>query len=626
MSTAYRTPELEGNRVAYELLTTPLETPSLQILTERQQLDNAYFVSGALQGVLRGLERTTSEEAQEQIRSEPSTAWLGDISRALIRGERVTIEPGTASSSSYAPEDLGVAHMAAQHHSLALTGLFRAIIPSDRQIGLVTLAHNAYSFVGGESRISDPMYRRQHILSTAELLRKQGALRKGDKPGRDYTILATDNFIHTGEQPDGIISQLRQSEWGEVVPGIEDTGLRFVPNNSLREILSLNPRQAFGRFEEENVTVQWSDGLETKSALHAQALQPILQSSGNHITIANTMQYDYYQKVFALLRATNSTKQHLFHTIREHDYHTLPGRETDPTEFAYWVGKQLQGHVQHFIKSCEMFESFDNFDPYEYTMRNYGKAEALKDDQDICKVVSFALANLDIHDADVVDVGSGPNPYPAGLMLPFAKSVTLLEYAEPNRDYMRAFLNRTLPHDYAKIWPKFEHHMKEGGGDPYEGVLTRLQQAAQEGHVTVEPGNIFRLPKKKWRIASQYFVDDSISIYRSDYREAVASMCDAIEDEGLVISGNMLNDKNHVGYNAGRGRLFPNISQNATELKQAYTDNDMYSLVIPVGDTRKAREGYYGMVITLAAKRNSTMRHKLEGVKTQLQAMDYTVL
>jgi hypothetical protein len=424
-------------------------------------------------------------------------------------------------------------------------------------------------------------------------------------------------------QRNGIVDQLRQSEWGKVVSGGEGKSLRFDPNESLRDLLP-----PFSRHEGKGLTIKWPDGIETKTALHAQALESIL-CGGHHLTIANATQYDYYRDVFALLRATGNTKQHQFHTIREYDYRDRSSRDprvTDPTEFAYSVGRQLQDHVKKFVDSREMFESFDNFDPYEYTMRNYGKAEALKDDQDICKVVSFALTNLGIRDADVVDVGSGPNPYPAGLLLPFARSIELLEYAKPNRNYMREFLKGTLQQEYAKIWPKFERHMQEGGGDLYEGIFNRLQLAAREGRVAVKRGNIFQLPKKKWRIASQYFVDDSISIYRSDYREAVASMCEAIEDEGLVISGNMLNDKAHIGYNAGNGRKFPNISQNATELKQAYTDNEMYSLVIPVGDERKAREGYHGMVVTLAAKRNSAMRHKLEGVKVQLQAMGYDVL
>jgi hypothetical protein len=515
--------------------------------------------------------------------------------------------------------------MLAQHHSLALAGLFRAIVPSDRQIRLVTLAHNSYNLVGGTSRIPDPEYQRQHILSTAELLRTQGALRKGDMPGRDYTVLATDKFIHCGEQPGGIISQLRRSEWGEVVSEAEGSRLQFVPNNSLREILSLNPQQAFRRNGRDDVTVKWPDGLETKSAMHAQALQPILRNSGNHITIANAPQYDYYQEVFALVRATNSTRQHLFHTIREHDYRVPRGRETDPTEFAYWVGKQLKGHVQHFIDSREMFASFDNFDPYEYAMRNYGGEEALKDDRDICKILSFTLPQLGIRDAAVAEIGPGSNLYPSALFEPYARSIELLEFAKPNRDYLQAFFNGTLPQGHVDIWPKFESYMQQGGGHIYDGVFTRLQQAIQGGRVSIKPGDIFKLPEKKWGLASQFFVDDSISIYRSDYREAVTSMCKSIIDEGLVVSGNMLNDKSHVGYNAGDDKIFPNISQNVRELKQAYTDNGMYSLVIPVGDTRKAREGYHGMVLTLAAKRNSAMHLKLEAVKMQLQAVGYAI-
>jgi hypothetical protein len=602
----------------------PLEPFTNPDLTDEEQLRNAHFVSGALQGVLRGLERQTSEGVRDRDQEEPSEAWLGDISRTLIRGECLTIEPGVSFSNTLAPENLGVADLFHQPHSLALAGLFRAIAPRDRQVALVTMAHNIYSSL----RTIDPnllsTFRKNHVISTAEELRKQGVLRKGDMPGRDYTIVSTGQLSsYTDVQRNGIVDQLRQSEWGEVVSGGEGKSLRFDPNESLRDLLP-----PFSKHEGKGLTIKWPDGIETKPALHAQALKPIL-GNGNHLTIANATQFNYYRDVFALLRAADGTMQHRFHTIREYDYRDhrnsrAPGA-SDPTEFAYSVGRQLKDHVQRFIDSHEKFDSFQNFDPYEYAMRNYGGDEALKEDRDICKILSFALPQLGIRDAAVAEIGPGSNLYPSALFAPFAKSIELLEFAKPNRDYLQAFFNGTLPQGHVDIWPKFERYMQEGGGQMYNEVFAGLQQAAQNGQVTIKAGNIFKLPKKKWTLSAQFFVDDSISIYRSDYREAVASMCGSIIDEGLVVSGNMLNDKSHVGYNAGDDKIFPNISQNVLELKQAYTDNGMYSLVIPLGDTRKAREGYHGMVLTLAAKRNSVMHLKLEAVKIQLQAMGYAI-
>jgi SAM-dependent methyltransferase len=265
-----------------------------------------------------------------------------------------------------------------------------------------------------------------------------------------------------------------------------------------------------------------------------------------------------------------------------------------------------------FIKGRKRFADFKDFNAHGYAEQHYGRNEAVIEDQDICKIVSFALGKLDIRARKAADIGCGPNPYPGMLLLPHAQTVDLLDFSPSNREYMQAFFSGALSYNHIQMWRKFEKHMVEGGGDAYVGIFDAIRQAADQRRVQVGHGDVFKLPAETWDLMTAYFLIDSISLYRSDQHDAIASVNRALTEDGVAIFANMLNRANHVGYQVNGGQEFPNISQTVHQLKQAFTDNDMFSVVARVRhDKQTVRDGYDGMAVVFACHKNSARRQQL---------------
>ncbi|HSD55735.1 MAG TPA: hypothetical protein VLA92_01125 [Candidatus Saccharimonadales bacterium] len=591
-----------------EQLTTPYDIRDGVKATPEEQLANADYMALAISKALTGT-RPPSDRVAERYEELPSAPWLGDVVKALIRNDVLTVEPSgldIAGSQSRGQKKYG----------LAAASLLRSMAPPNNRMSMVTIHHEPLPNSSSPLAPNQPHFLR---TSAARLVEEHAVLR-GDIPGKQFTLVPSQQFEGVPDGRDGILHRLKSSSWGSLGRGV-DSHLSFLTSPELDAVTL----PVWDRLPVKggSIVLKSLAGQESLSLLHAQALTGMFASDRNHNHLA-LIDYTYwhsYTGVFALLRATEVLKHHQFHVVSP----VLPD-EMARDQFVHLMGQQFMHHVERFIKAATVFADFKKFDPLEYVERNYGQPEAMVDDQNICRIVSFALSKLGVRDASAVDIGCGPNPYPAMLLAPFASSIDLLEYSPPNREYMAALLSGGLSDQQMQVWPKFGKHMVEGGGDIYKDALPRLQQMAAEGRVDVRFGDIFKLPKKQWKIASLYFVDDSISIYRSDHREAVASTCEAIEDEGLVVAGNMLNNKKHLGYQAGAGKVFPNISQNALELKQAYTDNKMFSLVIETAGVEKARKGYDGMAVVLAAHSGSEMHRKLETLKPQLEALGFRVI
>jgi hypothetical protein len=607
--------EFDALRVPYEVFTSPLEARAPVTLDEQQQMHNAYFILGALQAATHRMDaRLDSDKLLES--PETSTAWLGDIARSLIRGERITVEPFIPYVTDYANEE-GSLCVNGQNHSLALTNLLRSIAPPAANIAITTVVHDAYSLSNNVAQTKSEQY--SHTVNAAALLRSKGILKGASRPGVDYSFLPTAPYYRQSTKPGGLIAKLRESEWGDVHTSRDDFKV-FTPSSALRSITSLGSM----RKAPADIILLNPIEQEDHAVLHASALDSLLNGPDNrenHIAFANPLQDKVFESVYALLRATGSIKQHRFHVIHSRDY-SLP-----PDQLTYVIGSQLGRHVQRFIDFKDQYSNFEKFGTKKYVEDNYEgeNDEALQDDQDICEIVSFAMQFLGLHDVPMADIGCGPNPYPAMLFAPFASSIDLVEYAANNREYMNEFLAGNLPERHKAIWPKFGRYMVRGGGNMYLNVINKLQHIASQGRVRVEEGSIFKLPRKKWKVISQFFVDDSTTIYRGDQRDAVASVCQALDNDGLAIAGNMLNDKKHPGYRAGDA-LHPNLSQTPYEIKQSYTDNDMYSLVIPTSDNKKAREGYHGMALVLATQRGSKLEPKLRILRDELVQRGYKIL
>lgn len=600
----------------YEYLTQPLVPQEAPQLSAEEQLANAHYVAGALHASISHL----AKAARGQDKRGPvdmTNAWPSDIAHAIIRGRQITVEPiGLVCVSPDLDGQIKPSIGPVDRMSLAFAGLLRSIAPREHQIGFTTVVNDAYNSIWRATRgqkldtrlgLYSEDVRRNHLLKLKDLAIEEDVISPGDMAGKDYTFIPTGEMVCKTDAPGGIIRDLRLSEWGEV----KDTrdGIVFRPNMELRTLFYDREREMYGP---PRIRLADKHGVEDTDTLHAQAIRHTLQqTNGLHIMGPHF----YNPSVGTLLRAVGTTTQQRFHSIQAHWHHV------SPEHYALTLARQLEYHTHEFISHRNHFASFETFDPYEYAQRNYGGEKALADDQEICRTVAFALGWLDIHARTAADVGCGPNPYPGMLLLPHADVIDLLEYSKPNRDYMQDFFSGKLSLNHTDMWRKFEQYMVDGGGETYTGIFDGIRNAARQRRVEIQQGDVFNLPKNAWDLMSAYFLVDSISIYREDQHRSIASLRDALTEEGLLITANMLNQKDHIGYGAGDGKQFPNISQSIHEMRQAYIDNDMFCLVVQTGQSRrKARDGYNGMALVLASHKHADLKHKLVELAAEFKA------
>lgn len=605
-------------------LRTPIEPMPDPNLSVDDQLANALYVAGALRASIRYLHKASKNDPTPD-NVDFRSAWLADITHTIIRGRQITIEPASPSISQdrKTGEQKLLGFLPIDQSGIALAGLMRNIAPREHQIGIATILEDAYDPINYYmSTVNERIGLSRATEQEREAFGRQvyghfvdeDIIRLNDKPGKDFMFLSMADRAAILDEPGGLIHDLRRSDWGEVVK--KNGEIVFEVSDALRTISKRDNVLEPNLYP---IQLIHKNGMPSKEVMRSDALRQIVRrTNASHIrTFAFPDRWNApNDEGFTLLRAVDTINQQRYHLIGSNPHNVTAN------QFALRVAQRLEHHTHEFIANRNRFKSFDNFDPFEYAMRNYGGEKALTDDQDICRMVAFSLKHLDMQAKTAADVGCGPNPYPAMLLLPHAETIDLFEYSKPNRDYMDAFFRGTLAANHIEMWHKFETHMVEGGGDAYIGVFDAVRNMARKRSIQIAQGDIFKLPANSWDIISSYFVGDSISVYREDYRNSIASLTQALTEEGLLITANMLNSKDHIGYNAGDESLFPNISQTTNEIKQAYLDNNLYSIVIETGHSRRtARDGYDGMALVLACHKHAELRSKLEGLIPELQGI-----
>lgn len=501
----------------------------------------------------------------------------------------------------------------------ALGNLLRSIAPHAHQVSYVTSILDGYdscwrATLGQKHDTTKALYpqatRDQILLDTWDLHKREGIVRPSDQAGQDYTFAPTSQYIGTTDLPGTLINSLRHSEWGEVCTD-SSGALAFRPGTELQNL--------YGWRQPHLVRLTDQFNVETGTTLYAEAIRKTLQQRSDlHIMGPNTRVHESA----LLLRAVDSINRQRYHNIGvlNDDWHG-----TTPAHYALDIARQFERHAHAFIANRKRFADFKDFDPNEYADRWYGGEKPLIDDQQICRTVSTVLRLVGMRAEKAVDLGCGPNLYPGMLMLPYAESLDLLDFAPPNRDYVNNYLTGTPTERQLHMWENFIPYMVEGGGNIYLGANTTIRNRAQEGSVRVKPCDVFNL-QDTWDLMSAYFVIDSISTYPEDQHLALASMSQALEDEGLMIIAGMLNQEDHVGYKAGVDKEYPNLSQTTDELGRACLDNDLFPVTIRLGkDKRKMRDGYDGMVLTFACHRGSERQRQLTNLIPELVRLGFDV-
>ncbi|WP_165960988.1 SCO2525 family SAM-dependent methyltransferase [Actinocrispum wychmicini] len=245
-----------------------------------------------------------------------------------------------------------------------------------------------------------------------------------------------------------------------------------------------------------------------------------------------------------------------------------------------------------------------HFDADEYYRHNYLKLRA--DDEEILGFVRDHFASLlDGRDLPAgyrgIDVGTGPNLYPALSMLPFCDNVTLFEHAEPNISWLQDQKRNTWP-SWSTAWHQFWDVLR--AQQAYARITDPRSVLAKR--VEIHQGNVYELKTlAPFNVGTMFFVAESITGQESEFRSAMDHFLDVLAPGAPFAIALM---EHSTGYHVADSH-FP-----ATDIDEGAVSSCFRNRVssisikhIDVG-ARPLRDGYTGMLIALGQMRDGEDR------------------
>jgi hypothetical protein len=234
---------------------------------------------------------------------------------------------------------------------------------------------------------------------------------------------------------------------------------------------------------------------------------------------------------------------------------------------------------------------WDGFDPEEYFKHNY--AGLRRDDAQIIEIVADffqGCASFRRRERGI-DVGTGANLYPALSMLPFADNLTLCEHALPNRRWLKSQLQAP-----AESWMAFWDAISRGRSK-YQAIGRPLRLLDDKAEV--ERGSIFDLRPGYYDIGTMFFVAESITTRRDEFRQAGERFVNSLVTGAPFAAAFMRRSK---GYHVGR-HLFPACSIDEDDVRSCFAD--IAEIVhVEVVESHGLRPGYEGMIVLTGVNRN----------------------
>ena len=231
---------------------------------------------------------------------------------------------------------------------------------------------------------------------------------------------------------------------------------------------------------------------------------------------------------------------------------------------------------------------WSDFDAQGYAKVNY--AAVLPEDEEIIRFAANFLVNAcgARPPARAVDVGAGPNLYPALLMLPWTRHIVFTEYAQANIDW----LTENLADSQGEwIWQPFWDLLV--GLPGYETVNQPRQRLA--GGYDILRLSVFDLPSNTWDLGSMFFVADGISSDEAEFEAAVRSFLGALTPGSPFMMAFM---EGSAGYDVS-GVQFPavKITQGSLTELVATLPVTGVSVLRTDNSVRPVRSGYDAMLL-----------------------------
>ncbi|HKR49193.1 MAG TPA: SCO2525 family SAM-dependent methyltransferase [Pseudonocardiaceae bacterium] len=227
---------------------------------------------------------------------------------------------------------------------------------------------------------------------------------------------------------------------------------------------------------------------------------------------------------------------------------------------------------------------WDDFDSSWYYDHNY---KVLRDDdRQIIEVVRDFFGTLDPSKRrSGIDVGSGPNIYPALTMLPLCDEIKLYEYSTSNVSWLEREIQ-----SYSSSWDAFWELLTEEAS--YNSVDSPRRTLATRA--SVAQGSIFDLPESLWDIGTMFFTAESISPALEEFQIALGCFIRSLRP-GAPFSAAFM--ENSLGYSVDSCR-FPAVAVTVNDVENGLTGDTKDLEIHRIGLTENPlRAGYDGMIV-----------------------------
>lgn len=231
---------------------------------------------------------------------------------------------------------------------------------------------------------------------------------------------------------------------------------------------------------------------------------------------------------------------------------------------------------------------WDSFDSDAYFARNY--RELRDDDREIIQLVRDFFAGAAVRDGRGVDVGAGPNLYPALAMLPFCAHLDLVDISRSNVHWLADQTRRTGRARFLERWTHAWSIFRENAAyaelaDPHRR-LTAVTRVRRD--------DVFGLPRAQWDLGTMFFVACSISREPADFREAVRHFLSALVPHAPFATAFMANSH---GYTVS-GHEFPGVPLDVATVRQTL-EPLTYDLEVKRIDSQQPLRPEVGMILAV---------------------------
>lgn len=262
----------------------------------------------------------------------------------------------------------------------------------------------------------------------------------------------------------------------------------------------------------------------------------------------------------------------------------------------------MRGRVRHVnrgehVQPGNADYPWDKFDPVDYLAHNY--ATMRDDDRQVLEFVRDFFARMSPAltgrpGLRGIDVGTGPNLYPALAMLPFCTELTLYEYSRSNVDW--------LTNEHAGSWPSWQPVWADFWQVLCEEPIYARADRADMGRelarrVKVVWGNVFDLDDAQhgyYDVGTMFFGPESLSTRRSEFHSAIDHLLDVLRPNSPFAIGLM---EHSNGYSVGDNR-FPATDIGVRDVTDCLVARaaDLACARVGPGEV-PLRDGYTGMMI-----------------------------